>query len=273
MWRSFLVIGMFAVAHVAGIHACVAQEFRIRTTVYQHQTNVDPTIVSRSVSIFHAEKVYDHVDGLGEVTIFDPAQKRLIILNESRMIKAVINFDEIKNLLNVARHQTQEYIHDQIKRQESTGKEIAAQLKFQLDPEFDIAYDDSRNQLTLDSKLINYRVQCVAPDQKASAETYLRFADWMARLNYVLHPYTLPPGSRIILNQELRARNLIPTEVELQTRLEEQLHLRAEHKIHWKLDNKDRGLIHHWETLRKNKDVNTITIQEYLRNQFANLRK
>lgn len=273
MWRSLFAIGIFTVAHVVNINASVAQEFRIRTTVYHHQQNVDPKIVSRSVSIFHAEKVYDHVDGLGEVTIFDPSQNRLIILNESRMIKAVIDFDEIKNLLIVARHQTQEYIQDQIKRKESTGKVISDQLKFQLDPTFDIQFDKNKNQLALDSKLINYRVQCAAPAQKSAAETYLRFADWMARLNYVLHPYTLPPGSRIVLNEELRTRGLIPTEVELQTRLEEKLHLRAEHKIHWKLDHKDRGLIHHWETLRKNKDVKTITIQEYLRNQVASLRK
>lgn len=273
MLRLLLVISMFAVAHVVGINPCVAQEFRIRTTVYHHQPDVDPAIVSRSVSIFHAEKVYDHVDGLGEVTIFDPVQKRLTILNESRMVKAVINFDEIKNLLNVARHQTQEYIHDHIKSRESTGGEIAAQLKFQLDPVFDVEFDAGRKQLALNSQLINYRVQCVAPDQKEAVGTYLRFADWMARLNYVLHPYTLPPNSRIALNEELRTRDMIPTEVELQTRLEEKLHLRAEHRIHWKLDQRDRGLIHHWETLRKNKDAKRITVQEYLRNQFAHLRK
>ena len=273
MWRLLVAVGILTVASVVGINPCVAQEFRIRTTVYHHQPDVDPAIVSRSFSIFHAEKVFDSVDGLGEVTIFDPARKRLTILNESRMIKAVINFDEIKNLLKVARHQTQEYIHDQIKRKESTGNEIAAQLKFQLDPVFDVQFEKSKNQLVLDSQLINYRVQCVAPDQKAAVGAYLRFADWMARLNYVFHPYTLPPGSRIMLNEELRSRDLIPTEVELQTRLEKKLHLRAEHRIHWKLDHKDRGLIHHWETLRKNKDVKTITVQEYLRNQFAGLRK
>lgn len=273
MWRSILITGMFAVAHVMGTNAGMAQEFRIRTTVYHHQPQVEPTIVSRSVSIFHADKVYDHVDGLGEVTIFDPARKRVVILNESRMIKAVINFDEIKNVLNVARHQTKEYIHDQIKTKGVTGEKIASQLQFQLDPKFDIQFEDSRNQLSLDSQLLTYRVQCVSPDQQAAGETYLRFADWMARLNYVLHPYTLHPASRIMLNEELRTRNLLPIEVELQTRMEERLHLRAEHKIHWKLDHKDRGLIHHWETLRKNKDVNTITLQEYLRNQFANLRK
>lgn len=273
MWRSLFAIGIFSIAYVMNVNTSTAQEFRIRTTVYQHQHNLDPKIVSRSVSIFHAEKVYDHVDGLGEVTIFDPAQNRLIILSESRMIKAIIDFDEIKNLLVVARHQTQEYIHDQIKRQESTGKAIAEQLKFQLDPTFDVQFDESKNQLSLDSQLINYRVQCAASDQKSTAETYLRFADWMARFNYVLHPYTLPPGSRIVLNEELRKRELIPTEVELQTRFEEKLHLRAEHKIRWKLDHKDRGLIHHWETLRKNKDVKSITIQEYLRNQVAGLRK
>ncbi len=273
MWRPLFVIGMVIVAPLMGIQPCVAQEFRMRTTVYHHQQKMDPSIVSRSVSIFHADKVYDHVDGLREVTIFDPAQKRLLILSESRMIKVMIEFDEIKNLLNVGRHQTQEYIHDQIKRKESTGKVIADQLKFQLDPVFEIQFDENKNQLSMDSKLINYQVQCIAPAQKTAAGTYLRFADWMARLNYVLHPYTLPPRSRIILNENLRTRNLIPTEVELQTRLEEPLHLRAEHKIHWKLDKRDRGLIHHWEMLRKNKDVKMITVQEYLRNQFANLRK
>ncbi|MFK7778387.1 MAG: hypothetical protein QM501_09720 [Gimesia sp.] len=273
MWRLLVAIGILTVAPFVGFNPCAAQEFRIRTTIYHHQQNVDPVIVSRSVSIFHAEKVFDHVDGLGEVTIFDPARKRLIILNESRMIKTEINFDEIKNMLNVARHQTQEYIHDQIKRKESTGKEIAAQLKFQLDPVFDIQFEESKNQLVLDSQLINYSVQCVVPDQKVAVTAYLRYADWMARLNYVLHPYTLPPASRIMLNEELRSRGMIPTEVELQTRLEEKLHLRAEHRIHWKLDHKDRGLIHQWETLRKNKDVKMITVQEYLRNQFVGLRK
>lgn len=273
MWKLLIAIGMLTVASVMDHDPCHAQEFRIRTTVYHHQQDLDPAIVSRSVSIFHGDKVFDLVDGLGEITIFDPARKRLIILNESRMIKAVINYDEIKNLLNVGRHQTQEYIHDQLKRKQSTGKEIAAQLKFQLDPVFGIQFEESKKQLVLESQLINYRVQCVVPQQKAAVGSYLQFADWMARLNYVLHPYTLPPASRIMLNEELRSRDLIPTEVELQTRLEEKLHLRAEHRIHWKLDHKDRGLIHQWETLRKNKDVKTITIQEYLRNQFAGLKK
>ncbi|WP_417395695.1 hypothetical protein [Gimesia chilikensis] len=273
MWRPLLITGILAVVQLAGSNTGIAQEFRIRTTVYHHQPQVDPTIVSRSVSIFHAEKVYDHVDGLGEVTIFEPARKRLMILNESRMIKTVINFDEIKNVLNVAQHQTQEYIHDQLKVQGSQGKKIASELQFQLEPQFNIQFENNKNLLTLDSKLITYRVQCVSPDQQDAVETYLRFADWMARLNYVLHPYTLHPTSRITLNEELRSRKKLPIEVELQTRMEDPLHLRAEHKIHWKLDHKDRGLIHHWETLRKNKDVSSITLQEYLRNQFANLRK
>src|SRR5690606_5890737 len=97
------------------------------------------------------------------------------------------------------------------------------------------------------------------------AEVYLHYADWMARLNYVLHPHALYPEPRLKLNEVLRAHGKLPVEVELKSSIGLPIHLRAEHQIHWKLDATDRSLIHEWESLLKSSNTRQVTFQEYQR--------
>src|SRR5687767_2243382 len=77
----------------------MAQEFRIYTKVYDAGAaqNVRPSVIGSSLSLFHAGKVYDHVENQheSEVIIFEPAHQRFTILSTSRSLATTVHFDEI----------------------------------------------------------------------------------------------------------------------------------------------------------------------------------
>ncbi|MGH7199902.1 MAG: hypothetical protein ACREJB_04815, partial [Planctomycetaceae bacterium] len=75
------ILPIAAAAVVLSAVPLAAQEFRIYTRVYDASTTgEEPAVVTRSLSLFHAGKVYDYIDTLGEVTVFEPAQDRVHIL-------------------------------------------------------------------------------------------------------------------------------------------------------------------------------------------------
>jgi hypothetical protein len=89
------------------------------------------------------------------------------------------------------------------------------------------------------------------------------YADWMARLNFVLHPQSLYPDARLSLNESLRTRNMYPTEVRLFQDTNDKSHLRAEHRISRALDSTDRMMITEWESQLKTGKLKEVTFREY----------
>ncbi len=247
----------------------LGQDYRLFTKVSDvSQSNEKPRIIGRSLSLFHAGKVYDYIDSTGEVTIFEPSKKRFIILDTKREIFTVADLDEIKHHLKVARKVIQEHIEtlssqtkENRKDQQETEK-VIQNLIFQRDPEFQIDYRSSSRSLTLQGTGIRYSATGAKNNSKELVNAFFKYTDWVARLNYVLHPRAVSPESRLILNEELRRRQLMPTSVELKT---DHLHLRANHQIHWSLDARDRRLIHRWTTLLKNKSTKKVTLRAYQR--------
>jgi hypothetical protein len=98
-----------------------------------------------------------------------------------------------------------------------------------------------------------------------SRRRYLEYADWTAKLNYLLHPRALFPAPRISLNRALKTRKLLPLKVELRDNSAGGFHLRAEHQYHWKLTGKDRDDILHWESLRTRGTLRRVKFAEYRR--------
>jgi hypothetical protein len=118
-----------------------------------------------------------------------------------------------------------------------------------LNPVFKTTYDEKLNRLNLSSPFLSYEVKCNGHDSERVIVDYLDYADWAARLNYLLNDKAMPPGPRLALNDVLRRRQFLPVEVELRTSDENGLHLRAEHRFDWNLDDHDRKMIAHWEKL------------------------
>ncbi|MEX0724692.1 MAG: hypothetical protein WD065_00400 [Planctomycetaceae bacterium] len=242
----------------------LAQEFRVVTKVYKINGADKSQPLARSLTIFHAGKVYDYLDGIEEVTIFEPTHHRITLLSIERELMTRVDLDEIRNLQNVARNETEKYIGELRLKPDANTEKTIAMLKFHWDPVFVEEYDEKQRRLRLTSEFIRYQVVATQRKEKEIVDAYLRYADWTAQLNSVSHP-TLPPNPRLRLNEALRKRNLIPMEVELWADLETDMHLKAEHTIYWELNNTDRTLLLRWETLLKDRGIRNVPLEHYLR--------
>jgi hypothetical protein len=235
--------------------AARAQEFRVYTQIFDARAPAagkkagPPRRVGRSTSLFHAGKAYDYLDSGTQMTIFEPGQERFVIVDDSRKLVTVISFEHIENRLFQAVKKTEQHI-DELERQHTEkAKRLAALLRVQLNPVFKTTDDAKQNRLDLSSPFLSYEVKCNRHDSKKVIVDYLEYADWAARLNYLLNDKAMLPGPRLALNDNLRRRQLLPVEVVLHTSHENGLHLRAEHRFDWNLDAHDRKMIAHWEKL------------------------
>lgn len=262
-WLSAVVLTAFCGA------AADAQEFRIFTVVSLENPNAPsakPDVVARSLTVFHAGKVYDYIDTVGEVIVLEPAQHRFLILNPARDMATSIAFDELTNLLKVAKLEIASYVTRLEKDGDEKAMKTASQLRFQLSPKFDETWDEKGRRLTLSSPYLKYSALCaVEPAPSDILATWTRYVDSMSRLNYILHPGSLYPESRLAVNASIAKHGRLPVEVELMTETDTKAHLRARHQIHWELDAKDRSLIHEWESLIKKKNSQLMTFKDYQR--------
>lgn len=245
--------------------SAAADEFRIYTRVYRHAPESEkPELAGRSLSLFHAGKVYDYVpDGEQEVIVFEPAHNRFTILSTRRQLATTLHFDEVRHLLKLARREIERRLAELEGRDDPGSRTVAASLRFQSDPQFEEQYDRETRRLTLSSPRLKYAVRCADATSPELAEAYARYADWICRLNFVLHPRVLLPEPRLKLNESLRREGVVPEEVELRVELDSPLHLRAEHKVWWSLDAKDRSLIHDWESTLRLRTTRWVTFHEY----------
>lgn len=260
MIRRTAILTALMAAALCGARSADAQEFRIYTQIYD-LSQESPVVAARTLALFHAGKVYDHIDKVGEVVIFEPMQSRFTILNTRRALATEIHFDEIRRLLKSARQVAEK----RLKQLENQNPQAADQLRFQLEPKFYKQFDDKEKKLTLLSPYLRYDVTLKPVETKEIAEAYRQYADWTNRLNFVLHPRRLLPGPRLELNRQLRGRQSIPVDVVLRAGQQNPIHLRAEHRIHWKLASYDRTRLTEWKALLNAPDTRKVTFREYLK--------
>jgi hypothetical protein len=261
--RAFAALAL--VCWLAG--AADAQEFRIYTRVYDAAAQVDgkAAVIGRSLSLFHAGKVYDYVENgpESEVIIFEPAHDRFVVLNTSRNLATTIHFDEVRQKMQIARQVTEERIAELEQRRPPVAPQTLAKLRFPLNPNFSEKLDAGAKRLTLSSPHLEYSVAFAEVEDRESVEFYLNYADWIAQLNYILHPHALYPQPRLALDEHLRSAGYMPVEVRLDSRIGLPMSLRAEHEIVWKLDSRDRSDIHQWESLLRSDLTEHVPLQKY----------
>jgi hypothetical protein len=260
---SLLLVALF----VSGTASdALAQQFWVYTRVTRPvKQNNKPAeaVVARSLTLFHAGRVYDWIPSVGELVVLEPSHKRFVILSSKKMIATKVSYEEINRLIASARDETGNYADRLLERGGKNAKAIAEPLKFQLNPKFKETYDPDSRELKLASPRFSYVVDCREAEIPESVTLYLAYADWAARLNYVLHPQTLFPEPRLRLNESLRRLERIPATVQLQVEFDRPLRLKAEHQFGWKLRSKDRQRINHWENLLKNEKLAWMTFRRY----------
>src|SRR5690606_27746496 len=120
-----------------------------------------------------------------------------------------------------------------------------------------------KDQLVLRGGVMNYDVRTASPPSPDQVEQYLTYADWAARLNFVLHPGSSYPEPRLKLNEALRTKQALPVSVELTTVAEKPVRLSARHTFHWELQGTDKSHIHKWTQLLETKDVRWVSFHDY----------
>lgn len=252
---------------------CLAQDFSIYTKLYDLRpapgarpagSKTRPQSVGETFSLFHAGKVYDYLQELDEMTIFEPAERRFVILSNSRKLATSLSFAEIENVLYRSETLARKNIQMQTDAQ---GQKTIERVRFLLDPAFERSYSTKTRELQLNSPSLKYRVACEEGQPPERIEAYLRYADWTARLNFVLHPKSLLPGPRLALNAVLREQHLLPVEVELtaDTNKGPGVHMKAVHRYHWQLDEADRRKILYWNGLLEGQELKQVSFDEFQR--------
>lgn len=275
MFNSSRTLAPFAILFATGYFtsSTTAQDFRIYTRVVLEQDGQAATrtgeetkpVIARSTTVFHAGKVYDYMADVDELVVFEPAHRRFIVVNGSMGKAAIVEFPQIGQYLRIAEQKTLDYLEELHLKADQAALAAAKSAEFQLKPEFEEEFLVNAGKLQLKSSHLNYDVQCVAPEDPELVGVYLEYADWTARLNYLLHPQTFYPNPRLQLNAALKRLGRIPTEVVLQTNMERPVTLRAEHSIRWTLNATDRARISEWEHLLKSTRLEQVTLQEYQR--------
>jgi len=241
------------------------QGLRISTHVYDMEKTPAPgKMVSSSLSLIHNGRIYDYVDAANEVLIFDPVERRFTILNTSRGLSTTLTFDEIRHKMDSLEPKTTKYIQELRGAGTPSAERMADALEFQLHPKFEQSYEPTTESLILSSPSFTYRVETRKWDEPDLVERYLTYADWTARLNFILHPNSLLPEPRIALNNALRSlKDRMPITVELDLRPNDTLHLRAAHQLTRILSEDDHARIAKWEADRKSKAVREVPFLSY----------
>jgi len=250
---------------VVGQKATMAQSLRVITKVSDVSNAQDPQSLSHSLTLFHGGRVYDYIEQVGEVVIFEPIHHRFIILGNN-FAATEVSFTEINHFLESAQTKAVEYIDELSADREPSSARMAAAIRFQLTPEFQESFDATKSRLTLTGTEMEYSVVGQPVEAESIVNRYLEYADWAKRLNYVLHSHSSLPQARLKLNEKLRTRKMLPVVVELTLHLDPPVKFRAEHRYADKFQPNDRRLISQWErTLQSNK-IRWMTFREYQQN-------
>jgi hypothetical protein len=234
-----------------------AQDMSVYTTV-RNAVGQDNRVIAESLTLFHAGKVYDYAEHVGEVVIYEPTQNRFTLIG-SNYIGSRVSSVEITQFLNAARSGAERFIESPTR--DPRNRKLIPGLKFQLQPEFTETLRPEK--LTLNGSCLTYQVATVQPPQGSPLNDYLNYADWAARLNYMLHPQALLPEPRLELNESLRKNKRLPVTVELVAKLDRDMHLKAEHRFAWTLQATDRQFIDQWERTRESPNMRWVSIHEY----------
>ena len=241
-----------------------SQDFHVSTRIYDlrpapqpgKQDPRPPMLMQHCESLFHAGKFYDYNDAGSEVTIFEPAQERFVVIDSAKRKATVVSFTYIDQRLHQARTRRAEVL-------QNASKIATGYRDFELHPKFDEGFDKQRQLLSLDSPFVAYQVKCAPADSPELLEAYLNYADWAARLNYVSYRTSILPDARLAVNERLRHWGMLPVKVTLQYKLENGPQMRAEHKFTWALDGDNHKTISHWDKMSTARDVKRVSPDEF----------
>lgn len=228
--------------------AALGQDFRVGSTI----TSGAGKEVTRATTWFHAGKAFDNLHTGNQMTIYEPARQRFVILDSARGMAAEYDFEAMQGALELAHSRAEKKLRELQRDESPAARKKAAALQFWLHPKFeerDQPTDASRGRLTFKSEFLTYTVDYVVEEREEQAATYLAYADWAARLNYFVSPSAQFPDPRLEVNAVLRKRRLLPKIVKVQRKDVDgrELNMASDHFYRWTLDGNDLETIRSWD--------------------------
>jgi len=224
----------------------LAEDFRIHSRVHVG----DMEASSETLTLFRAGRVYDFLSAPRETTVFDP-DNRFILLDPDRRLQTEVSAEQVTR--RVARLRSEAQTHRQ------------PALNFLANPRFTETYDETSEEISLESPWLTYRAKIEQAPSRDAARQYGEFADWYTQLNALLNPSGLLPFSRMELNRALVRRQAVPREVLLTFSPKkpdgDRITLRSVHQVQWSLSRADLERID--EVHRQLHSFQKVTPQEY----------
>lgn len=207
------------------------QQFRVENRVFVEDQE-GPQV--ESTTLFAEGKVYDFLKAPAEVTIFDEARGRFVLLDLNRRVRADLSTEQVASLCQRLR--------------DSARTQSDPFLRFLADPSFDERFDDQTGELTLSSPWATYRLNTAPAESETVSRRYREFCDWYCQLNTMLNPGSRLPFARIMVNAALASRRLLPCEVTVTLRPKralwaKRITVRSEHQVLVRLTAADRDRI------------------------------
>ena len=241
-----------------------AQEMRVYTTVSRIGEAGTSQPLGHSLTLFHSGKVYDFMEEVGEVVIYEPMNERFLFLDGNYRV-AELTLVELNQFRKSSESESQKYLANLKLDGSDLAKKQAAALEFQLHPRFDERFDAHQQRLRMTSEQMVYEVKTASSPNPDAVVQYLAYADMAVRFNHILGPKALLPEPRMAVNSALRNRKRIPLVVDMRMRAEGNDHLQAEHKFSWELQAMDQRLITKWEQQINAKEAIKVSFRDYQR--------
>ncbi|QDS98116.1 ubiquitin family protein [Adhaeretor mobilis] len=220
-----MTLGCFASATLQAAEES-GDQFRIETDVY---VGDEQEPVSRSVTIFEKEAVYDFSGKPAEVVVYRNATKshpgEFILLNSEKQQRTDVPLEDITPLMK--------------KLAKWASEQNDPVMQFSANPAFQEGFSKDTGKLSMRSPQWSYEVLTTNVENPAALARYREFTDWYARLNCMLHQ-TPPPGPRLLLNEQFVKHQVVPEQISRRIAGQD-VEIHAKHLFSWRLSREDQA--------------------------------
>ncbi len=183
---------------IAAVPSLLADDFRVDSKVY---IGKETTPHSANVTFFQGAQVYDFLDKPEQVTIYDTARERIVMIDPDRQVRTEITGEMITAFCKSIRVLEE--------------KHSDPLLRFALTPTFEEQDAKEDGERVFESKYITYKVQASKPEDPTMAARYRTFSDWSAKLNALVNRGSLPPFPRLAINTSLAKTGQVPDKLQV----------------------------------------------------------
>ena len=230
-----------------------AADFEVTTQVYRGNER-SPVVAYQTV--FKGAKVYDVITTPPrQATIIDFDTGQLTLLDPQRQVKLTMSTQTVL--------------------QRSAFFKVNGRFpnnplwQFLKDPSFQTNYDPQTQVLKMEGDPLSYEADLQPVSAQPTVDAYARFCDWSAQLNFICAASDLPQA-RIELNNQIRSRGTLPTEIRKTVRHADPtktISLRSTHQYRWQATAEDEKLVELLESdLMK---ARAVDFDEFVRPAFS----